>query len=43
VCCVQRNDYNSALVAAVRREQEKDAQLKATISAKQIAEQLVCN
>jgi len=41
VCCVQTNDYDAALVAAFRREQEKEAQLKATIAAKQIAEQLV--
>ncbi|RLN41104.1 phragmoplast orienting kinesin 2-like [Panicum miliaceum] len=37
----QKNDYDAALVAAFRREQEKEAQLKATIAAKQIAEQLV--
>lgn len=36
----QRNDYDAALVAAFRREQEKEAQLKAMIDAKQIAEQL---
>ncbi|KAG2545864.1 hypothetical protein PVAP13_9KG464522 [Panicum virgatum] len=36
----QTNDYDAALVAAFRREQEKEAQLKATIAAKQIAEQL---
>uniref|UniRef100_K4A4Z4 Kinesin motor domain-containing protein n=1 Tax=Setaria italica TaxID=4555 RepID=K4A4Z4_SETIT len=36
----QRNDYDAALVAAFRREQVKEAQLKATIAAKQIAEQL---
>ena len=43
VPCVQRNDYDAALVAAFRREQEKEAQLKAMIDAKQIAEQLVCS
>ncbi|KAG0547577.1 hypothetical protein BDA96_01G092400 [Sorghum bicolor] len=36
----QRNDCDAALVAAFRREQEKEAQLKAMIDAKQIAEQL---
>jgi kinesin family protein 15 len=36
----QTNDYDAALVAAFRREQEKESQLKATIAAKQIAEQL---
>ncbi|XP_066386122.1 kinesin-like protein KIN-12G [Miscanthus floridulus] len=36
----QRNNYDAALVAAFRREQEKEAQLKAMIDAKQIAEQL---
>ena len=41
--CVQRNNYDAALVAAFRREQEKEAQLKAMIDAKQIAEQLVCS
>jgi kinesin family protein 15 len=41
--CVQRNDCDAALVAAFRREQEKEAQLKAMIDAKQIAEQLVCS
>ncbi|ONM09329.1 Kinesin-like protein KIN-12E [Zea mays] len=37
----QRNDCDAALVAAFRREQEKEAQLKAVIDAKQTAEQLV--
>ncbi|XP_062214569.1 kinesin-like protein KIN-12G [Phragmites australis] len=36
----QRKDYDAALVAAFRREQEKEAELKATIAGKQIAEQL---
>ncbi|GJN23300.1 hypothetical protein PR202_gb10936 [Eleusine coracana subsp. coracana] len=36
----QRNNYDAALVGAFRREQEKDAELKASIAAKQIAEQL---
>jgi hypothetical protein len=36
-------DYDTALVAAFRREQEKEAKLKAAIAAKQIAEQLVCS
>ncbi|CAN6322593.1 unnamed protein product [Urochloa humidicola] len=36
----QRNDIDAALVAAFRREHEKEAQLNATIAAKQIAEQL---
>ncbi|KAJ1293587.1 hypothetical protein BS78_01G080100 [Paspalum vaginatum] len=36
----QRKDYDVALVAAFRREQEKEAKLKAAIAAKQIAEQL---
>nr|CAB3498193.1 unnamed protein product [Digitaria exilis] len=36
----QRDDCDAALVAAFRREQEKEAQLKATIAAKQIAEHL---
>jgi kinesin family member 15 len=43
VPCVQRNDCDAALVAAFRREQEKEAQLKAVIDAKQTAEQLVCS
>ncbi|CAM0876271.1 unnamed protein product [Alopecurus aequalis] len=33
-------NYDTALVAAFRREQEKEAKLKAAIAAKQIAEQL---
>jgi hypothetical protein len=41
VCCVQKHDYDAALVGAFRREQDKEAELKATIAAKQIAEQLV--
>jgi hypothetical protein len=41
VCCVQKHDYDAVLVGAFRREQEKEAELKATIAAKQIAEQLV--
>lgn len=41
VCYFQRDDCDAALVAAFRREQEKEAQLKATIAAKQIAEHLV--
>ena len=41
VCRVQMNDCDAALVAAFRREHKKEAQLKATIAAKQIAEQLV--
>ncbi|KAM0929537.1 hypothetical protein ACQ4PT_001586 [Festuca glaucescens] len=36
----QTKDYDTALVAAFRREQEKEAKLKAAIAAKQIAEQL---
>ncbi|TVU44997.1 hypothetical protein EJB05_04463 [Eragrostis curvula] len=36
----QKHDYDAALVGAFRREQEKDAKLKATIAAKQIAEEL---
>ncbi|CAL4944411.1 unnamed protein product [Urochloa decumbens] len=36
----QRSDIDAALVAAFRREHEKEAQLNATIAAKQIAEQL---
>ncbi|XP_047085992.1 kinesin-like protein KIN-12G [Lolium rigidum] len=36
----QMKDYDTALVAAFRREQEKEAKLKAAIAAKQIAEQL---
>ncbi|KAL6637861.1 hypothetical protein ACP70R_025433 [Stipagrostis hirtigluma subsp. patula] len=36
----QRKDYDAALVAAFRREQEKEAKLKAAIAAKQTAEQL---
>jgi hypothetical protein len=43
VCCAQKHDYDEALVGAFRREQEKEAELKATIAAKQIAEQLVCS
>ncbi|ONM09321.1 Kinesin-like protein KIN-12E [Zea mays] len=38
---LKRNDCDAALVAAFRREQEKEAQLKAVIDAKQTAEQLV--
>jgi hypothetical protein len=41
VCCIQKHDYDAALVGAFRREQEKAAELNATIAAKQIAEQLV--
>lgn len=36
----QRKDCDTALVAAFRREQEKEAKLKAAIAAKQMAEQL---
>ncbi|CAN6297768.1 unnamed protein product [Urochloa humidicola] len=36
----QRNEIDAALVAAFRREHEKEAQLNATIAAKQMAEQL---
>ncbi|KAL6894094.1 hypothetical protein ACP4OV_008192 [Aristida adscensionis] len=36
----QRKDYDAALVAAFRREQEKEAMLKAAIAAKKTAEQL---
>uniref|UniRef100_A0A0D9VZ21 Kinesin motor domain-containing protein n=1 Tax=Leersia perrieri TaxID=77586 RepID=A0A0D9VZ21_9ORYZ len=37
---MQRKDYDAALVAAFRREQETEAKLKATIAAKLVAEQL---
>ncbi|KAG8098161.1 hypothetical protein GUJ93_ZPchr0013g37896 [Zizania palustris] len=37
---MQRKDYDAALVAAFRREQEKEVALKATIAAKHFAEQL---
>uniref|UniRef100_A0A453LU12 Kinesin motor domain-containing protein n=1 Tax=Aegilops tauschii subsp. strangulata TaxID=200361 RepID=A0A453LU12_AEGTS len=36
----QRRDYDITLAAAFRREQEKEAKLKAAIAAKQIAEEL---
>ncbi|XP_062212428.1 kinesin-like protein KIN-12G [Phragmites australis] len=36
----QRKDYDAALAAAFRREQEKEVKLKATIAAKLTAEQL---
>jgi kinesin family protein 15 len=39
---MQRKDYDAALVAAFRREQETEAKLKAMIAAKLVAEQLVC-
>lgn len=42
MCYVQRKDYDAALVAAFRREQETEAKLKAMIAAKLVAEQLVC-
>uniref|UniRef100_A0A0D9ZD74 Kinesin motor domain-containing protein n=1 Tax=Oryza glumipatula TaxID=40148 RepID=A0A0D9ZD74_9ORYZ len=37
---MQRKDYDAALVAAFRREQETEAKLKAMIAAKLVAEQL---
>ncbi|XP_015690068.2 kinesin-like protein KIN-12G [Oryza brachyantha] len=37
---MQRKDYDAALVAAFRREQESEAKLKAAIAAKLVAEQL---
>ncbi|KAL5218738.1 hypothetical protein ABZP36_019422 [Zizania latifolia] len=38
---MQREDYDDVLVAAIRREQEKEAALKATIAAKHVSEELV--